>query len=111
MLFLLCIVLIFAAPITHLVWCTLKIKGLVSLPIAAITLICLVLGIILSVLATYIDIKNLPAGTICATPSIGFAFLGIAISCIIIPISTIIFYIINYYSNRKSNLDIAQSTI
>jgi hypothetical protein len=88
MLFLLCIVLIFAAPITHLVWC--KIKGLVSLPIAAITLICLVLGIILSVLATYIDIKNLPAGTICATPSIDFAFLGIAISCIIIPISTII---------------------
>ncbi|WP_158827428.1 hypothetical protein [Mucilaginibacter lacusdianchii] len=95
------------APVAHIILCSLHIAGRISLSIILITLICFLLGIVLPVLASYLDIINLPPGTKCATPSVGFAFLGISLTAVVIPVSTIIFSVITYYKKKKLNNSVA----
>ncbi|WP_216351059.1 hypothetical protein, partial [Mucilaginibacter polytrichastri] len=79
MVFLLCFLLLIVAPVIHIIWSILHVQKRVKLPLAAITILCLFMGVAFSILATYIDVHNLPAGTRCATPSVGFIFAGFAI--------------------------------
>jgi heme/copper-type cytochrome/quinol oxidase subunit 2 len=69
--------------------------------ITATTLVCMILGVVLPVFASYIDIMNLPPDVKCATPSVGFAFLGLLITVIFVPLSAIIFYFMVYYKRKK----------
>ena len=101
MVFLICLFLMVAAPLLHIVLCSLHVTGHLKLPLAAITLTCLIAGIALPVLASYIDIINLPATVRCATPSVGFAFLGLLATITVIPLSAIVFYLISYYKRKK----------
>jgi len=102
MIFLLCLVLMIAAPLIHIVWSILSIKKYVSHSLAAITAITLLMGIIFPVLATYLDIINLPPDTRCATPSIGFVFLGLALTGVVIPIMGLIFFAITYVQRTRA---------
>jgi hypothetical protein len=104
-LFLFELVMIFAAPVAHIILGILQGTGRIKLSITIITLICLIAGIVLPVLASYIDIVNLPADVKCATGSVGFAFLGMFFTITVIPASAIIFYIIAYY--KRKNLNVA----
>lgn len=99
--FLLSLILMIAAPVMHVILCSLRVAGRLRLSITVVTLLCLIMGIILPVLATYIDIINLPPGVKCATPSVGFAFLGFVITGTVIPVSAILFYVIAYYKKKK----------
>lgn len=101
MIFLFCIFLIFAAPVIYIIWCILRIRKLSRLTLGAITIICMLTGVVFSILATYIDINNLPAGVRCGNPSLGFAFLGLAFTVIIIPVTGIVFFAIDYFNSRK----------
>jgi hypothetical protein len=101
--FLLELLLMIAAPLAHIILCVLNIAGRIKLSIVIITLICLLAGIILPVLASYIDIVNLSSDVKCATGSVGFAFLGMFITIAIIPISAVIFYMITYYKRKNLN--------
>ena len=102
MIFLLCFALIFAAPVLHIILGILRINKRIRLSLAAIGFICVVTGIIFPVLATYIDIVNLPKGVMCATPSIGFVFLGFGVTAIAIPVIALILFITDYYRNKKA---------
>jgi hypothetical protein len=103
-LFLVELVLIFAAPVAHIILSILHFTGHVKLSITIITLICLIAGIVLPVLASYIDIVNLPTNVKCATGSVGFAFLGMFFTIAVIPASAIIFSIIAHYKRKKLNV-------
>jgi hypothetical protein len=104
LMFLLSLLLMIAAPIIHIILCSLRVAGRTRLTVIATTLICLIAGTILPVLASYIDIINLPPGTKCATPSVGFAFLGFAITGTVIPLTAIIFSIIIHYKNKRLHM-------
>lgn len=97
LMYLFCLLLMIAAPTGYLVLNILRSKGKISTNKILIVLLCLLAGIALPVLATYLDIKNLPEGTICAMPSVGFAFLGIAITITIIPFMAVVFFVIGLY--------------
>lgn len=90
-----------AAPVAHVVLCSMSHSSRIKLSITVITIICLVAGIIFPVLASYIDILNLPADVKCATGSAGFAVLGSAASAVLIPIFTVIYYILAYFRRKK----------
>ena len=83
--------------------------GRIKLSILIITLTCLIAGILLPILGTYLDMINLPPNVKCATGSLGFAALGILITIIVIPASAIIFYIIAYY--KKKNLTLRYKNV
>ena len=102
-LFLLELIMMIAAPVMHIWLSTLYLNGRITLSILTITLISLVTGITLPILASYIDILNLPPDIKCATGSAGFAAIGISLTIIIIPLSAITFYIIGWYKRRKLN--------
>jgi len=101
--FLLELFLMVAAPVAHIVLGVLHITGRIKLSISAITLICLIAGIVLPFLVSYIDIINLPPDVKCATGSVGFIFLGLIITIAVIPASALIFYTIAYYKQKKLN--------
>lgn len=105
-LFLLELFLMIAAPLAHIVLGILHITGRIKLSISVITLICLIAGIVLPVLASYIDIVNLPSDVKCATGSVGFSFLGMFFTIAVIPASAIVFYLIAYYKRKKLNTSI-----
>jgi len=103
--FLLTLLLIVAAPILHITWCTLHLAGRTPVSFAAITFFCMVLGVAFPILASYIDIVNLPPDIKCATGSVGFAIIGIFITVVVIPISAIVFYSIAYYQRKRMTLN------
>ncbi len=90
-----------AAPIIHLILCSLRLTYRIRLSVVAITLMCLLAGMVSPVIASYVDIINLPPGTKCATPSVGFAFLGLAITGAVIPVTAIIFSILIYRKSKR----------
>ncbi|CAM4426690.1 hypothetical protein SAMN06265348_12121 [Pedobacter westerhofensis] len=96
-------ILMIAAPVAHIVLCSMSYSSRINLSIIVITMLCLVAGIILPVLASYIDILNLPSDVKCATGSAGFAVLGTAATAVLIPISALLFYIIAYFRRKKLN--------
>lgn len=96
------ILLILLSPVVHINLNIMHIYGRVRLSIALITIICLVAGLLLPLLASYIDILNLPPGTRCATGSAGFAVIGTFLTLVSILVSAIVFYIIAYYRKRKA---------
>lgn len=100
-LFLVELLLMIAAPLAHVILCILYLTGRIKLAVTVITLICLMAGIALPVLASYIDIVNLPPDVRCATGSVGFAVLGGLIAIIVIPVAAIIFHIIAWYKHKK----------
>ena len=102
MMFLVCLVLMIAAPVIHIIWSVLSIKKYVRHSLAAIMVICLLIGIIFPVLATYLDILNLPPDTQCATSSTGFVVIGLAITGVVIPIIGLLFYAIMYHQQTKA---------
>jgi len=102
-LFLLELLMMIAAPIAHIALSVLFVNGRIKLSIIVITLICLVTGIVLPILASYIDIINLPSDVRCATGSVGFAYVGMSLTVMIIPISALIFYLVLWYKRRKLN--------
>lgn len=102
-LFLFELVLIFAAPIAHIILGVLHSQGRIKLSNAITTLICLIAGIIFPLLASYIDNMNLPSDVKCATGSVGFALLGMFFTITLIPASAIIFSVMAYYKRKKHN--------
>ena len=104
MVFLLCLVLLVAAPLVHIILCSMNISGRVKISIILITLLSIIGGIALPILASYIDIMNLPPSVKCGTPSLGFMYLGILLTVTTIPVSAIIFSIIAYYRRKKLNV-------
>ncbi|MCZ4221872.1 hypothetical protein [Pedobacter rhodius] len=105
-LFIICLCLLVIAPIIQLVLSVLKMRNKVRISYLFINIFCLFTGLLLPLLATYIDIANLPPDVRCATPSVGFAFIGIGITIIFIPIITVIFYAIVYSRNKKISANI-----
>lgn len=95
------ILLMIAAPVAHIILCVLYVTGRVKISMTIITLICLVAGVALPLLASSIDIMNLPSDIKCATGSVGFAFLGMLFTVAVIPVSAIIFSIIAHYKLKK----------
>lgn len=100
--FLLTLLLMCAAPILHIIWCLFRLKGKANVTILLVTAVCLLLGIALPILASYIDIANLHSDTRCATGSVGFAMVGMALTVIIIPVSSVAFYIYEYLKFKKT---------
>ena len=92
------ILLMIAAPVAHIILCVLYVTGRVKI---FMVLICLVAGVALPLLASYIDIMNLPSDIKCATGSVAFAFLGMLFTVAVIPVSAIIFSIIDHYKRKK----------
>ncbi len=99
--FLSSLLLMVAAPTIHITLCSLRLAYRIRLSVIAITLRCLLGGMILPIIASYIDIINLPPGTKCATPSVGFAVLGLAITGAVIPVTAIIFSFLIYRKNKR----------
>lgn len=99
--FLSSLLLMVAAPTIHITLCSLRLAYRIRLSVIAITLRCLLAGMVLPIIASYIDIINLPPGTKCATPSVGFAFLGLAITGAVIPVTAIIFSFLIYRKNKR----------
>jgi hypothetical protein len=100
-LFLFEILLMIAAPVVHIILCILYVTGRIKMSMVIISLICLIVGVLLPLLASYIDIMNLPSDVKCATGSVGFAFLGMLFTVVVIPISAIIFSITAHYKRKK----------
>jgi ABC-type enterochelin transport system permease subunit len=101
-LFILELLLMLAAPVSHVVLCILNQNGRIKLSIINITIICLLAGILLPSVASYIDIINLPSDVKCATGSVGFAVIGTGATVVLIPMSTLLFYIIAFYRRKKN---------
>jgi len=99
--FLFCLLLMVAAPVSHIILCSLHLAARVRMSITLITLLCILAGLVLPTLASYIDLVNLPSDIKCATGAVGFAMLGMMLTIVVIPVSAIIFYIISYYKNKK----------
>jgi hypothetical protein len=100
------LMLIVIAPVAQIILSILNLTGRVKMSLIVITLICLIAGIVLPVLASYIDIVNLPSDVKCATGSVGLAFLGMFITIAVIPASAIIFSLLAYYKRKKLNVTI-----
>ena len=94
--------LIVAAPVLHVILCLMRVTGRIRLSIGIITLLCFVVGFILPVLATYINIANLPPGIKCGTGSVALAFLGIFITFVAVPFSAVVFSIISHFENKRA---------
>jgi len=102
-LFLFELLLMITAPVAHVVLCILSQTGRIRLSISVITIFCLLAGIALPILASYLDIINLPSDVKCATGSAGFAVIGTTASAVLIPLSAMVFYITAYYKRKKLN--------
>ncbi|WP_345950016.1 hypothetical protein ABDD95_00895 [Mucilaginibacter sp. PAMB04274] len=103
-LFLFELMLMVIAPVAQIILCILHLSGRIKLSITIITLICLIAGIVLPVLASNIAMVNLPSDVKCATGLVGFALLGMFFTIAVIPASGIIFYIQAYYKRKKLNV-------
>jgi hypothetical protein len=96
--------LIVAAPLLHIFLCCLRYAGRIKLSIGIITMLCMMAGFILPILATYINIVNLPSDIKCATGSVALAFLGILITFVTVPLSAVLFSSVAHYKSKKANI-------
>jgi hypothetical protein len=103
-LFILELLLMLAAPVAHVVLGILSLNARIKLSIINNSIICLLAGLLLPSLASYIDIINLPSDVKCATGSVGFAVIGTSATVILIPMSALIFYSIAFYRRKKKRL-------
>lgn len=103
MIFLFCLMLLILSPLAHIILCSLHSCGRLKTSILLITFLCLPGGLTLPVLASCIDVANLPQGVKCGTPALRFAYIGSFLTILVIPASAVIFDVIAYYQRKRPN--------
>jgi hypothetical protein len=91
------LLLMIAAPIAHIIHCIIRLKGRTKRSLITLTLIWFTAGLIMPVLSTYLSIAALPPDVKCATGLGSIMVIGILLTISMIPISTMVFYLVDRY--------------
>jgi len=94
--------LMFSAPILQIKFASMRLRGLIKIPLWAVNFSAMILGFIFPVLGMFVFLYNLPPGIKCASGAPAIPLLGIFFTLIAVPLISLINFL-KYREKVKGN--------